>query len=776
MIADLWTRIGLLLSLIAGANGEYVKVTQDGAELRVGQRVEAKLQAGEVLLVTARKGGWLGAALTKPGGGKLSGWIRASDTRVLLVKQPARLVQEPKGYSLMLHYQGASSKFKQTSLYSIWSKSGMKEFLMGTKIDRENILGCAGFGLTHVLTPDFVSAVLQAESYIVVNGVDKKSKVPKALFALNTHSVPGLRKVMSNYFARMALFFREEPKEINGFQTFTVTEDDQTGGFAFGTKWFLASVSDEMLLVAVRDLSAALPNNPLTGKAFAATDEAIFSTWATNQIVIDGELIGVDPETVAEAKEAAGKLDWLGLTVSPHGRGFRTSLLVKQSGNEDSSSMLSDSSLKWVPKNSPMFLAVSLKADRVLDTALKTTEIAGKKTGVALKEVERVIGKEMRDGVLRNIGNESVFVLLPGNVAGLPNVVMNVAVTFEGDFDKDLDELLDDANKKLREHPGPFFGRTPFQIHRSSMNFRGSKIGIIHFTGFPVPFAPSYAIQGKRFMMAAYPQVLKDYLVFLNEKQPSILESADFQRVRTSLPKDLEYLCYTELKTGARDLYGAFPMIFSAINGLPGDEGTFEIGRLPEWGAIEQHLSGAVIGGYTVNGIQTVEVYSPLIVPLPGGESTLNGLGMSTALMGILIPAITRYASKDLLTRNALRQLGLGALEYMQESGDETLYPKSLEDIYTSKIITEKELFISPDDHEPAKFKGGLMSSYQSAFDISKIRIPADAPSSDLLMIWERKVTDGTRQVVTFGVDAKTLSEEEFQKERKKLESYLKKL
>ncbi|MDP6360657.1 MAG: hypothetical protein QF473_36430 [Planctomycetota bacterium] len=427
-----------------------------------------------------------------------------------------------------------------------------------------------------------------------------------------------------------------------------------------------------------------------------------------------------------------------------------------------------------------MFMAISHKADEVLEKAIKTTELAGKKTGVAvkegIKEVERVIGEEMQKGVLHNIGEEHVFAVLPGNVAAIPNIVINLAFTHGGDPDKELDELLDKANSALKDSPGPFFARTPFQVHRSSMEFRKWKIGIIHFTGFPVPIAPSYAIQGNRIMLAAYPQVLKDYLVFVDEKQPSILESPDFQKVRTNLPGDLQFFCYTELKTGARDLYGAFPMIFSALNGVPGSEGSFEIGRLPEWGAIEKHLSGAVFGGYTLDGVQTLEIYSPLIVPLPGGESTLNGLGMSTALMGILIPAITRYASKDLLARKAMRELGTGALQHMQELGGAIFYPKSLEDIYTSKIVTEKELFISPDDHEPAKFKGGLMSSYQSAFDISKIRIPADSPPSGLLMIWERKANDGKRRIVTFGVDAKTLSEEEFQDERKKLDAYLKSL
>ncbi|MDP6417081.1 MAG: hypothetical protein QGG54_18895, partial [Gammaproteobacteria bacterium] len=154
MIIDLWMRTGLLLTLMAGANGEYVTVTQDGAELRVGQKVEAKLQAGEVLAVTARHGDWLGAKITKPDGRKLSGWIRASDTGTLVRPRPLRVVQEPKGYTMMIHYQGACPKLKETSLYSIWAESGMKEFLMGAKVDGENILGCDRFWLATTFTPD----------------------------------------------------------------------------------------------------------------------------------------------------------------------------------------------------------------------------------------------------------------------------------------------------------------------------------------------------------------------------------------------------------------------------------------------------------------------------------------------------------------------------------------------------------------------------------------------------------------------------------------------
>jgi len=778
---------GLLAILLSYLPAEDLSVCREGAELWVGQQVQARLHEGEIVHVTARRGEWIGVTVTRAGGKKISGWVRASDARNVVVTKPVRVVTVPRDYMFLVYYNGTDPALRGTALHSIWTKTGLGEFLLQSvkKTDLQDVCGVRHLQPLYGITPDLLRGLLAAEWLAVFYDYDRETHVPNVLFAANAGSSPSLRKEFLTYFETMSRLCSVTRKKVMGVETVSMTDGDGALEFALWENWLLVALGRDVMANALRNRKSMRPVNPMTGKPFDPSTSPVLAVSAAPKLFHETAAAGPDAAVAKMAKEAIGELDWCGLIVRPSQKGFRTSLILKPSPErvgelrELRGPAVSEEALKLIPRNSPMFAVFGHKPEEALDAALEASQKAGgdahAKVKAGIEQLERVVGSDVREEVLGKIGSQPILAVLPGSVGVVPNVVVSVPITQSGDFEEAVGSLIEEANAELAKKPGPFFKRTPFQVHRTTVEFRNRKLGVIHFTGFPVPVAPSYVLEGDRLILAAFPQVLKDYLVFLDDGGPSILQNADFRRVRSMLPRDLQLLCYTELKTSARNIYGSLPMIFAALNGLPGSEGSFDVGKLPEWGAIEKHLSGALIGAYILDDCQVFETYSPIVVPLPGGESAFSGLGIATSLTGILGPSLARYFSRDDIVESSLRRLAAGALEHVDKFGDGEWYPKSLEDVYTSKIVTDKELFISPDDHEPAQFKKGLRSSYQSAFDISPVALPDSVPN-DLLMIWERKADeDGDRRVISFEHKCDKLDQEEFEEHMRRLDSYIKK-
>ena len=124
--------------------------------------------------------------------------------------------------------------------------------------------------------------------------------------------------------------------------------------------------------------------------------------------------------------------------------------------------------------------------------------------------------------------------------------------------------------------------------------------------------------------------------------------------------------------------------------------------------------------------------------------------------------------------KNNLKQLAIGAIQYVDVFGKGRHFPKKLSIIYTSKIVGELEVYACPADVDPQKIAEGLESSYGSAFDRAGFQI-LDRMPSNYIMIWERKPAHrGRRNAAFFDGLVENMSEARFQDALSKLDKFIK--
>jgi len=137
----------------------------------------------------------------------------------------------------------------------------------------------------------------------------------------------------------------------------------------------------------------------------------------------------------------------------------------------------------------------------------------------------------------------------------------------------------------------------------------------------------------------------------------------------------------------------------------------------------------------------------------------------SIVLFALFLPAMhsTNEQLHMLVCRNNLKQLSTACRTYLETHGENKYYPKLLDELYESGVISGPELLTCPSDKSPVRTPGGRLTSYECIFDLASDRLTDNVPVSQIA-IWERKSIHRNRRNVVF-VDTHTesVTEEKFQ-------------
>ena len=442
--------------------------------------------------------------------------------------------------------------------------------------------------------------------------------------------------------------------------------------------------------------------------------------------------------------------------------------------------------MKKIPKNCRFFSVSSINLGESYDRVVNLAESRGEKELKDLlqrvKEFEVELGFEIRNDLLASLGNEMIMITQPGGLLFIPSFVIDLELVDADKFDHCIASAVTYISKLAQEgkpgngRPGfqPFGSQIGLQLTRSQFN--DVTINVLNIQGAPIPLSPCYAIIRDRLYVALFPHMLKDYLLFLKQGGPDIRANQDFRFVRSHLPENVSSLYYGDLKSSVNQLYTLLPMAVAALNGVRENPIKFDTGSFPAWATVARHLFGTAGVSYKSGDALVFEIYSPLVIPVAGGDVNMTSLATTSILVAMLLPAVSRARgeARSMSCKNNLKQLAMGAIQYVDQFGKERHFPKKLSIIYTSKIVGEPEVYACPADVDPQKIAEGLESSYGSAFDRAGFQI-LDRMPSNYIMIWERKPTHrGRRNAAFFDGLVENMSEARFQDALSKLDKFIK--
>jgi len=823
--------IGLLIGQFALA--DQVRVVTDEARVKLGKEVLATLKKGDEVPVISEKGDWLGVKVQTAEGEKI-GWVHSKYVEKVVVEKPKPPLETPvktepvvapgpaatgvepapaipsvvplklgaveKDFAVMLRINGASPALKGTALNSIWNDPETKEFLAQPLALMEQFLtqmapmtGVNIWDMLALLKTDIVLTI-----YDVKTGTPEEPAPPsvKALLALKTGQVGSAEdKAVHGLIDFLKLQAPEgmiQEGKTGDADTLTMQSPAGAVQAAFLKEWFVIAAGEGLFDAVVADPAAALPKDPVQqANPEAMANDGILTLFYNNKRAL--ELAGgLMPGHVKRdlAKAGLDKADWAYVTIRPHGRGFKTTVVISGGDGElpgfmsifqTSSKPLSTELLAGVPRDSQFFTMISYDVKAGYDRLQAFLGAQGgrdiEEFTKAIQKAEETIGFSIRDDLLASLGNEILFVTRPGSYLFIPGFVAQFQLADADKFDECLQSLLQVANDALAKEKPAIPGGGPVQLRRSQTQYQDTTINILNFDNLPLPLSPAFVVRGDRLIVGLFPHTLKDYLAFLNRGGPDIRSNADFRSVRAQLPKQVSSLVYGDLKANMMNLYVLLPMATAAVNGVPQNPIKFDAGKCPPWSAIAKHLFGTAAATYWDEGRMVYEIYSPIVLPVCYADTNMGSLATTSILAGMLLPALSRARgeARAMKCKNNLRQLATGAIQYIDQFGKGRYYPKTLATLYTSKILAAPGLFECPEDVATAVLVEGVKTSYDSAFDRAGEGLQfLDNVPSNMVMIWERKPTHrGRRNVAFFDAHVELMSEMRFQQALKQLDEYI---
>jgi prepilin-type processing-associated H-X9-DG protein len=294
--------------------------------------------------------------------------------------------------------------------------------------------------------------------------------------------------------------------------------------------------------------------------------------------------------------------------------------------------------------------------------------------------LEKALGLRIHDDLLAPIGAKWVICDAPGN-GGLwiTGITATVELRSAERFDKGLTQLI-----------GAIAEQTKGAVSIEEETYRGHTIRFVNAIGAPLPIAPAWSIQGKRAIIACYPQMVRTAIDRALDKAPSILSNPDFQRGYKLMPKDAISVSYVDTVKGVGDVYSIVLPVAQVLVAMGQKEGVpITIAALPSSRTLTKHLFGTVSASVrTDDGLLGVSHGAlPIAVPSIGGAG-----GFTMPLMvSILLPSLARAReqAKRAVSAANLKGIGTACLTYAEENQGKL--PPDLETLVKDNAISEKQ-------------------------------------------------------------------------------------
>jgi hypothetical protein len=407
--------------------------------------------------------------------------------------------------------------------------------------------------------------------------------------------------------------------------------------------------------------------------------------------------------------------------------------------------------LRAVPKNAFHVTAGTMDLGRVYDEVLRVlaTVQPGAFAAVTgqVEQIEGLLGFALRKDLLASVGHDFVLHIAAPRGGGLvPEVVLNVALKDQAEFEKCIDQAL----TVLSEHAGE-------ELTREKREFRGHTIHYIRFQS-PLPVIPAFTFVDGRLMVALQPQTIMGELRARASEKPraSILDEPRMKEALEALPGSACAVGLTNTESVFNVAYNtALPFLQAAKI-----DGPFDLALLPSAEAISRHLEVASSAvwvdddGWTTMAKGPISAVTVMIPALSAGVFLTAAREPEMAeIEARPVPAeeVPELPAEDPDVRN-LDEIGTGLLIYFVEKGK---YPDSLEGLVKARCIDASSL-VNPDDPSPRQV-GSVKTSYEYVGDgLGMLR----SGKNEVVVAWTRSPV---RAVLFLDGSVRRVAEKEFQ-------------
>lgn len=426
---------------------------------------------------------------------------------------------------------------------------------------------------------------------------------------------------------------------------------------------------------------------------------------------------------------------------------------------------------KLIPRDAAIASVSNIDAGALYDTVLAVAQIVAGMQDIQVRQVvadfEQQAGVNLRKDLVASMGRGTVVTTAGESL--LPALVISQAVTDGDKIEKSLAALVKQLDVLIKAEAGDHASAAI-----KSIAFGKHTIRYLVTPGVPVPLAPCYARVGDRMVFAVSPIHLKDYLLFLDGAEPSLLENRDFMAMEKLIPKDAVSYSYSDFGRSFVGIYRMVGPLLTAAHGIPRNPVAIDLANMPAARTIQKHMFGAVSYMYATEDMVVWECHSPLgietIGPLPA--VIVGGVGA-----GILMPALTRArgAARATVSMNNLKQIGMACMMHTADHNGEL--PPNFGALLKGNVITA-QILVAPNDRAP-RAVGGQATSYVYLLDEApglKLKI-GDVPNPPMVpLAWERRPFGRRgRNVVFVDGHVEAMREPVFQQRITRVRTWLKK-
>ena len=283
-----------------------------------------------------------------------------------------------------------------------------------------------------------------------------------------------------------------------------------------------------------------------------------------------------------------------------------------------------DTSVAWVSNVDPTDLYQA-----VVGIAHALGAMTGDNVRGSIAEFEGAMGVSLDKDVFGLLGRGTVITTSGPSL--LPAPIVSTPVKEGERFDAAVAKLVAALDAAVKEEQGKDGGAQLKTIHHGQHAIR-----YLALPRVAVPYAPCYTLAGDRLVFALSPIHLKDYLAFLDQHEPSVLDNPRFKELAPLVPKNANSVAFTDTGDQFAAMYRLFGPMLTMAQGIPGVPIAIDLANLPSVRTVRRHLFDSISYGYATEDMIVDECRSPFgigfLAPIPAVFS-LSSLGFMMAAM-----------------------------------------------------------------------------------------------------------------------------------------------
>jgi prepilin-type processing-associated H-X9-DG protein len=474
----------------------------------------------------------------------------------------------------------------------------------------------------------------------------------------------------------------------------------------------------------------------------------------------------------------------VGLRLGAKGRALVGTIFVHTTGERRgliralASAPVDRSLLRFAPRDAALVSLSNLDAGELYDavtvalTGVAKAAPGGPDIRAVLEEFEAKAELKLRDDVFGALDRGTLITTSGKSL--LPALIVSQGLKDGDRFEAGVGKLVAQLDALIKANAGEEAG-----AQLKTIAFGGRTIRYLATPGVPVPVAPCYARHGGRLIAALSPIHLKDYLVFLDKKEPSILDHSGYRQLEALVPKNATTVSYSDFGEHFVQFYSAFGPLLTLVQAIPRNPIAIDLANMPSARTVRKHMFGSISYTYATEDMIIHETHSPvgfgLMGPVPAGAPALAIAGVGA---GMLVPALTRARgqARHVQSKNNLRQISMAMMVYANDHKGEL--PQDLAVLLQGNLLADAKILVAANDRAPPPKVNGRPCSYVYFLDdqpglklkMADLKNPAQLP-----VLWERRAFHrGMRNVVFADGHVESMHGPQFREAMARLKAFLK--